>query len=340
MPDRREFGATPDGTPVFEYRLAGGGLEARLCDFGATLVSLLAPDRSGRPGEVTLGFDDLAGYLDARPYIGATVGRCASRISGARFRLDGREFRLAANEGPNHLHGGRIGFDRRVWRVEEVTEDRAILALTSPDGEEGYPGALEVRASFALGPGPELRIDWHATTDAPTVVNLTCHAYFNLRDGGTSDVLDHRLRIDASRYTPVDGAGIPTGEIAPVEGTPFDFRAETRIGARIDRVGGRGGYDHNFALDGRGLRRAARLTEPRSGRALEVHTTQPAVLLYTGNSLDGVPGRGGVRYERRHGLCLETQHFPDSPNHPEFPSTVLRPGEAYDETVIYRFSTV
>jgi aldose 1-epimerase len=317
----------------------GSGLEARLSPWGATLVSLRAPDREGRTGEVVLGFDSERDYRGIHPHFGGTIGRYANRIAGGRFELDGRVHRLACNDPPNHLHGGPGGFDRVVWSARSDGR-RCELRYTSPDGEEGYPGRLDVDVVYTLAEAA-LRIDLGAESDAPTVVNLTHHSYFNLLNGGGgSDVLDHELWIAAEHYTQVRRDGIPTGEILPVAGTPLDFRAPTRIGARLERLAdGRGGYDHNFVLErsGAGLELAARVLEPRSGRTLEVHTTQPGLQLYGGQFLDGsLRGRGGVAYERFAGLCLEPQHFPDSPNRPGFPSTRLEPGERWEHTILYR----
>ncbi|HWP99126.1 MAG TPA: aldose epimerase family protein [Vicinamibacterales bacterium] len=347
---RAPFGRTPDGTAVEAFTLASGrGVELQAITYGGIIVSLRAPDREGRAADVVLGYENLDGYLrDNSPYFGAIIGRYANRIGGARFTLDGHTYRLAANDGPNHLHGGLRGFDKRVWTAEpfeRAAEAGVVLRYVSPDGEEGYPGRLEARVTYTLTARNELIVDYEATTDRPTVVNLTQHSYFNLT-GGTRDILGHELWIDADRYTPVDEGLIPTGELAPVEGTPFDFRKPMPIGARIDTPHpqlqrGRG-YDHNFVLTGwrpgGEPRRVARLVDPSSGRTLEVATTEPGLQLYTGNFLDGrITGKGGRVYARRWGLCLETQHFPDSPNRPEFPSTVLRPGATYRSRTIFTF---
>ncbi len=337
-------GIGKDGTPVERFELANErGVEVALISWGATLVRMRAPDRRGRMADVALGSDALAFYLRPHPHLGSTTGRYANRIAGARFTLDGVEHRLAANVAPNHLHGGPRGFHDQAWRGEALRGDGFVavrFSRRSPDGEEGYPGNLDVAATYALDEAGALSVEFEATTDRPTLVNLAQHAYWNLRDPGASDVLGHQLWIDATRYTVVDHAFIPTGELRSVRGTPLDFTLPCRIGARIAALDGQpGGYDHNYALEAGGgtLRRIARVVEPESGRTLEVATTQPGMQLYTGNFLDGtLIGRGGIAYHQRAGLCLETQHFPDSPHHPEFPSTVLRPGERYAHRTVYR----
>jgi aldose 1-epimerase len=329
------------------------GVTARIASYGATVVSLWVPDREGAFSDVVLGYDDLAGYRGAGGYLGAIVGRYANRIAGARFALDGAEHRLAANDGANHLHGGSAGFDKVVWdAAPHATPAGPALALRylSPHGEEGYPGQLAVEVVYTLRHAGELAIECSATTDRATVVNLSQHTYWNLAGHAAGSILDHRLVLHAARFAPVGAGLIPTGELRPVAGTPFDFRRATPIGARID--GGPGaspedddqlrighGYDHSFAIDGAAgeLRPAARVVEPTSGRVLEVSTTEPAVQLYSGNFLDGPRGKGGATYPRRSGFCLETQHFPDSPNQPAFPTTTLLPGERYHTATIYRF---
>jgi aldose 1-epimerase len=346
---KEPFGSMPDGTPVHLYTLtSSGGLEARIADYGGTVVSILAPDREGRLGEVVLGLDTLEDYVDRSPFFGCITGRYANRIAKARFSLSGTEYRLAQNDGKNHLHGGVRGFDKVVWQARESGGGGGPgleLTYVSEDGEEGYPGNLTVDVTYTLTSDDELRIDYRATTDKDTVVNLTNHTYFNLADGGASDALAHELVIDADRFTPVDDTLIPTGELRSVEGTPLDFRRQMAVGARIgqddEQLRFGHGYDHNWVLNsgGGGLALAARLVDPISGRALEVLTTEPGIQFYSGNFLDNIKGRGGTVYGKRHGLCLETQHFPDSPNKPQFPSTVLRPGEAYETTTIYRFGT-
>ena len=345
---REDFGRTPDGRAVSVYTLTNRrGAEARIADYGGAVVSLKVPDRRGRLADVVLGFDDMAGYLAQDSYIGALIGRYGNRIGGARFRLNGVEYRLAANNGPNNLHGGVKGFDKVVWEARPLrTRAGAALELTylSRDGEEGFPGNLRARVVYTLTDRNELRVDYHATTDKDTVVNLTQHAYFNLKGAGSGDILDHRLRLNAARFTPSDENAIPTGELRAVRGTPFDFTRPTAIGARIEaddeqiRFGK--GYDHNFVVTGRRgvLRKAAEVYEPTTGRVMEVWTTEPGVQLYTGNYLNGARGKGGHTYPRRSGFCLETQHYPDSPNKPQFPSTVLRRGGRYRTTTVYRFS--
>ena len=320
------------------------GVEVRAMTYGAIILSWKTPDRTGRLTDIVLGFEDPARYLKGdSPYFGAIVGRYGNRIGGARFVLDGRTHALAANDGPNHLHGGKRGFDKVIWDGEPVKDSRGVAVAftrTSPDGEEEYPGALTVRITYTLTAKNELIVDYLATTDKATVVNLTQHSYFNL--AGDGDILGHELRINADRYTPVDKTLIPTGELAPVEGTPFDFRKPTRIGARIasehpQMQFGRG-YDHNWVLarSGAGLSVAAELFDPASGRTLQVSTTEPGLQFYSGNFLDGtLTGKGGKVYKHRNGLCLETQRFPDSPNKPNFPTTVLRPGEKYRTQTVF-----
>lgn len=345
MDVRKElFGRLPDGTAVDIYTLTNkAGLEARIMTYGAILVSLKIPDRAGALADVNLGFDSLEGYLGTHPYFGAIIGRYGNRIAKARFTLDGAEYRLAVNNNENTLHGGLKGFDKVVWTAEPVRGEKgAGLKLTylSKDGEEGYPGNLAVTVVYTLTDANELEIRYEATTDKPTVLNLTNHAYWNLKGEGDGDILGHVLRLEADRITAVDSPVnlIPTGEIAPVAGTPFDFTAPHAIGERIAAV--EGGYDHNFVLKSGGgaLSLAARVEEPESGRVMEVWTDQPAIQLYTGNFLDGsVIGKGGKAYKKHYAFCLETQHFPDSPNHPNFPSTVLRPGETFRSVSVYRF---
>ncbi len=346
---RAPFG-NADGKDVFLYTLRNAsGMEARITNYGGTVVSLTVPDRSKKPADVVLGYDSLASYMTGKSYFGAIVGRYGNRIGKARFTLDGKEYTLNVNDGANTLHGGLKGFDRVVWEVDETTPaTQPVLSLSylSKEGEEGYPGNLKVNVVYTLTDSNELRIDYAATTDKPTVLNLTHHSYFNLAGAGNGDILSHQVMLNANAFTPVDSGLITTGEIRPVEGTPMDFRTPTAVGARIGandeqlRLGR--GYDHNWVLNrtGVGLSLAARVTESTSGRVMEVWTTQPGVQFYTGNFLDGTAiGKGGKPYAYRTGLCLETQHFPDSPNKPSFPTTVLRPGEKFSSTTVYRFST-
>jgi len=344
--EKSDFGRTPDGTPVELYALKNGRITVKITTYGATVVSIEAPDRDGRVDDVALGFDSLEGYLGEHPYFGATVGRVANRIAKGKFTLDGKEYSLALNNGPNALHGGIKGFNRVVWKAEEVSSpDGPSVKMThlSPDGDEGYPGNLTVSITFTVTARDELKIDYSATTDKATPVNLSNHSYFNL--GGKTDesILGHELTLAANHYTPVDDTLIPTGEIAPVEGTPLDFRKPTAIGARIDQLKGEpGGYDHNFALNNQDgtLAVAARVYDPKSGRVVEMATTEPGVQFYSGNFLDGTNvGKGGIVYKKHHGLCLEAQHFPDSVNQPNFPNTILKPGQTYSQTTVYTFST-
>ena len=339
----------PDGAEAEEFALDDGrGMAARVGTHGARLLSLRVPGRDGAPVEVVLGHDRLEDWVADDGYLGATIGRCANRIAGGRFELDGRTYQVPVNRPPNALHGGPRGFDKAVWRTEPA-QGSAALTLThaSPDGDQGFPGALRARVRYALTGDGALRLDYEAETDRPTVVNLTNHAYFNLAGGG--DVLGHVLTVAADRFTPVDSALVPTGELRPVAGTPFDFRAPARVGARVDEPGEEqlriaGGYDHNFVLrppppGGPSLRFAARLEEPACGVSMEVWTTEPGLQFYSGNFLDGSRrGRGGVPLGHRGGLCLETQRFPDSPNRPEFPPVVLRPGETLRSSTLYRFA--
>ena len=344
---RDVFGAMPDGQRVDVFTLTNtNGVTARLSSLGATLVSLMAPDRAGRVADVVLGYDTFEGWTNNAPFFGVVVGRYGNRIANGRFTLDGTPYTLARNNGPNHLHGGVKGFDKVVWTATEVEQSEGPsvqFEYVSRDGEEGSPGTLRATVVYTLTDRNELRIAYAATTDRKTVVNLTNHTYFNL--AGSGDILGHSLTIAADRFTPVDSTLIPTGELRSVAGTPFDFRQATPIGARIDaadeqlRFGG--GYDHNFVLNRQSgdLTLAARAVDPASGRVLEVRTTEPGVQFYTGNFLDGtIVGKGGQRYARRTGFCLETQHFPDSPNQPSFPMTVLEPGQTYQTTTVFALS--
>jgi len=338
------FGTLPDGTEIIRYTLRNPhGMTARIITYGATLTELWVPDRDGVLGDVVLGFDDLEGYRTRSPYFGAIVGRVANRIAGGRFRLDGVEYRLATNNGPNFLHGGQRGFDKVVWSARTATgEHDASVRLTyvSPDGEEGFPGTLTVQVVYTLTDDDVLRLDYTATTDRPTPVNLSNHTYWNLR--GEGDILGHVLWMDADAYTPVDETLIPTGQIAPVRGTPMDFTTPTPVGARIDQVPGIPvGYDHNFVLRSGGgrLALALRLSEPTTGRLMEMWTTEPGIQFYSGNFLDGtLVGKRGIPYPFHGAIVLEAQHFPDSVNQPGFPSIVLRPGQTYTQTTLYRFT--
>ncbi len=338
----RVIGQTPEGDDVEEYTLVNAnGIKVTVMTYGATITGVHLPDRDGEFENVTLYLDSLDDYFAGHPYFGSLVGRYANRIAKGRFELDGTEYTLATNDGPNHLHGGEQGFDKRFWQAEPVEEEDAVgvlLTYISPDGEEGYPGTLTVAVLYKLNNDNELVMDYTATTDKPTVVNLTNHAYWNLAGAGSGTILDHVLTLDADRYLPVDDTLIPLGAPAPVEDTPMDFRQPETIGARIDQV--EGGYDHCYVLNQPSpgeMTLAARLVDPGSGRAMEIHTTQPAIQLYTGNFLDGTLSGDGKAYEQYAALCLETQHYPDSPNQPDYPSTVLRPGETYRQTTVHKF---
>lgn len=343
---RDRYGALPDGTAIDTFTLRNAaGVEVRAITYGGIITSLRTPDRSGVTGDVVLGFSSLERYLEDHPFFGAIIGRYGNRIGGGRFSLDGREYTLARNNGPNHLHGGVRGFDKVVWQAAVVEGRRAVrFSRISPDGEEGYPGTLDVTVTYELTDRNELIVDYTATTDAPTPVNLTQHSYFNLAGETSGDILGHTLTINADRYTPVDDTLIPTGELAMVEGTPFDFRTPAVIGARISGAHaqlqhGRG-YDHNWVLNrtGDGPQLAARVVEPNSGRTLDIATTEPGLQFYAGNFLDGtLIGKSGTPYGHRAGFCLETQHFPDSPNKPGFPSTIVRPGTPYQSRTVFTF---
>jgi aldose 1-epimerase len=343
---RESFGRTKEGTPVDIFTLRNSkGLEARICNYGGIVVSFKVPDRHGKMEDVVLGYDHLDGYLTNNPFFGCLVGRYGNRIAGGKFVLEGKEYKIAVNNGPNALHGGLKGFDKVVWEpsVLATPEGTSLqLKYLSKDGEEGYPGNLSVTAVYAVTEDNGLRLDYTATTDKPTVLNLTQHSYFNLAP--RANILDHKVMIAADKFTPTDGTLIPTGELRSVEGTPFDFRKPTAIGARINQENEQlkfgSGYDQNFIINKapNQLGLAARVLEPKTGRVLEVLTTEPAMQFYTGNHLKDITGKDGWRYQPRDGFCMEPQHFPDSPNHPEFPSTVLKPGEVYRNTIIYRFS--
>ena len=336
-----EFGHAREGTAAKIFTITNSnGAIAKVTEYGATLTELWMPDRAGKLADVVLGYERLDDYVAAPFYLGAVLGRVANRISNARFTLDGRTYALAANRAPNHIHGGVRGFDKRIWSATPSARG-VTFAYTSGDGEEGYPGTLRVTVRYQLTDDNALRIDYSATTDAPTLINLTNHSFFNL--AATGNVLGHVLTINASRYTLTDAALVPTGALASVKGTPLDFTRPHRIGERIEEVrAASNGYDHNFALDRTGdtLSLAARVEEPTSGRVLEIWTTEPGMQFFTGNRFDGsFPGVGGVKYERHAGFALEPQHFPDAINHREFPSVVLRPGQTFRSTTIYKFST-
>jgi len=346
---KSSFGRMTDGSAVDLYTLKNKNcVEAKITNYGGIVVSLTVPDRKGTFGDVVLGFDSLSSYVANNPFFGCLVGRYGNRIAKGKFKLDGVEYKLAINNGPNHLHGGLKGFDKAVWNAEPVTEKEGSavkLSYLSKDGEEGYPGNLAVTVVYTLTDSNALKIDYSATTDKPTPCNLTNHTYFNLSAGTTSDILGTELTVNADRMTPVDKTLIPTGELKSVEGTPFDFRKPVKIGARIgdkdEQVQFGGGYDHNFVLNGEAgtLRLAAVASDSASGRVMEVFTTEPGVQFYTGNFLDGsITGKNGIVYNKRSGFCLETQHFPDSPNHQDFPSTILKPGETYQTTTVYKFT--
>jgi len=345
---RAPFGVLPSGDSVHLFTLTNRhGLEIRVIDYGGLVISLKTRDRTGALGDIVLGYDSLAGYLKSTPYFGALVGRYANRIAGGRFTLDGVAYTLAVNNGPNALHGGLKGFDKVMWRAEPKDDSAGVgvvLRYTSKDGEEGYPGTVNAQVTYTLTDRDEVAIEYRATTDKATPINLTQHTYFDLAGDGAGDVLGHVVEIDADRYTPVDSTLIPTGALEPVAGTPFDFRRGTPIGDRIgdahEQLKRAGGYDHNFVLNraGAGLQHAARVVEPKSGRTLDVATTEPGIQFYTGNFLDGtITGKAGHVYGRRTGFCLETQHFPDSPNQRAFPSTILRPGAEYRSRTVYTF---
>lgn len=347
---KQSFGKTPNGVEVFLYTLRNkNGMEARITNYGGIVVSLLVADRSGKPADIVLGFDSLASYIKDTPYFGALIGRFGNRIGKGEFQLGGVKYTLAINNGANHLHGGLKGFDKVVWSVDEKASlpgESLVLTYLSKDGEEGYPGNLTTRVVYTVTSNNELRIDYAASTDKATVVNLTHHSYFNLAGAGSGPIFDHELFINAARFTPVDSGLIPTGELRSVDSTPMDFTTQTAIGARIndsyEQLQKAGGYDHNWVLNkpfgSMGL--AARVYEKTSGRIMEVLTTEPGLQFYSGNFLNGTHvGKGGVKYQHRYGFCLETQHYPDSPNKPDFPTTVLEPGKTYTSTTVYRFSS-
>ena len=348
--ETQPFG-TQGGRPVTLYTLTNShGVEVKAMNYGGIILSIRVPDRKGQFADIVLGHESMEGYVPNPPYIGAVVGRYANRIANGTFTLDGKTYNLPKNDGPNTLHGGTDKtFNKVVWDGEALKGKSAVaFTYLSKDGDDGFPGNLKVKVTYTLTDGNELVIDYEATTDKTTVINLSQHSYFNLAGEGTGDILSHEILINADRFTPVDKNLIPTGELRPVKGTPFDFTTSTKIGARIednyDQLVLGHGYDHNWVInrkaDDRGLVLAARVYEPTSGRVMEVSTTQPGVQFYTGNFLDGtVTGKHGHVYKRRYGLCLETQHFPDSPNHPDFPTTTLKPGETFKSKTVFKFST-
>jgi aldose 1-epimerase len=342
----KPFGNTPDGKRIQLYTLANRhGMRVTVATYGGTIVNLYTPDRAGRLGDVVLGFSTIEPYFTKSPYFGAIIGRYGNRLAKGRFTLDGKTYQVAKNNGPNALHGGLVGFDKHIWNAQVLSQAPASIRLSrvSPDGEEHYPGNMKVAVTYTLTDANELRIHYSASTDKPTVLNLTNHSYFNLAGAGNGTVLDHLIKIHASRFTPVDNTLIPTGEIKSVAGTPMDLRKWTPIGQKLEAVGGKPvGYDHNYVLDRCPVMRptlAAEVFEPGSGRLMKVYTDQPGVQFYTGNFLDGtIRGKGGRVYHQHEAFCLETQHFPDSPNHPNFPSAVLRPGQKFHSTTVYKFS--
>jgi aldose 1-epimerase len=344
--NHQPYGKMPDGTPVEIYTLSNAkGMRAEIITYGGAVVRLTAPDRTGKYADIVLGMDSLEGYIGQSSHFGALIGRYGNRIGHAAFTLEGKGYHLPKNDGENTLHGGPDGFDRRVWKAREAGGGLE-LTYVSADGEEGFPGTLTAKATYTLTDQNELKIDYTATTDKPTVVNLTNHSYFNLAGAGAGTVLQHEVTILAGQFTPVDAGLIPTGELRPVKGTPFDFTKSTAIGKHIqdkdEQIQLGHGYDHNFVLNsggGSAAKKAAEVYEPTSGRVMEVFTTEPGLQFYTGNFLDGkVKGKDGVAYVFRAALCMETQHFPDSPNKPKFPSTELKPGQTYRTTTVYKFS--
>jgi len=349
--ERGPFGQTPEGDAVDLITLTNAnGMEVRAMTYGGIILSIRVPDRSGELGDVALGYESLEAYVDENPYFGAIIGRYGNRIAGGAFDIDGESFSLARNNGANALHGGLRGFDKVVWDAETFESDEGVgvvFSYTSPDGEEGYPGTLDARVTYTLTDDDELIFDYHATTDKATHVNLTQHTYFNLAGHDSGNILGHELTLAAAGFTPVDAGLIPTGEIRPVAGTPFDFTTPHTIGERIgaenQQLAYGQGYDHNFVLlhedvDAEGLALAARVYEPTSGRVMEVYTEEPGIQFYSGNFLDGtLTGKDGVTYAHRSGFCLETQHYPDTPNQASFPSTLLEPGETYETRTVYAF---
>ncbi|UFH54058.1 aldose epimerase family protein [Spirosoma sp. KNUC1025] len=348
--EKAPYGQLPDGQTADLYTLQNAsGMTAQITNYGGIIVSLTAPDKNGKFEDVTLGQDSLSAYVKNNPYFGALIGRYGNRIAKGKFTLDGKTYSLFINNMGNHLHGGKVGFDKVLWKATPIEGEEPALKLsyTAKDGEEGYPGNLSVEVTYTLQKDNALKIDYQATTDKPTVVNLTNHTYFNLTGGAKRDILDHVVTLNADKFIPVDKTLIPTGKLEPVANSPFDFTKPMVVGSRINdstntQIKYGGGYDHGWVLNGSGdsLKLAATVYEPTSGRVMEVRTTEPAIQFYTGNFLDGtVTGREGFPYKKRYALCLETEHYPDSPNQPSFPTTVLRPGQTYKTTTIYQFST-
>jgi aldose 1-epimerase len=348
--EKLPFGKTEDGTAIDLYTLTNtNGMKVQITNYGGIVTSILVPDKNGNFGDVVLGYDNLEGYVKNNPYFGCLIGRYGNRIARGKFTLNGTTYNLATNNDLNHLHGGIKGFDKVVWNAREIKSNGQVgleLTYLSQDGEEGYPGNLSIKVIYSLRNDNALRIDYEATTDQPTICNLTNHSYFNLKDAGASPILDHDLMLDADYFTPVDETLIPTGKLRAVKGSPFDFKNLTKIGARIgaddEQIKFGLGYDHNFVLNGEAgeLRLAGKLIESTTDRIMEIWTTEPGIQFYSGNFLDGtITGKNGTVYYYRHGLCLETQHYPDSPNQPNFPSTMLNPGEKYQSTTVYNFLT-
>jgi aldose 1-epimerase len=345
---QKRFATVSGGRPVILYTLTNShGVEITTMNYGGIIVSIRVPDRNGQVADVVLGHDTAEGYMPNPPYIGAIVGRYANRIANGTFKLDGKTYTLPKNDGPNTLHGGTTKtFDKVIWESQPLKDKNGVaFTYLSADGDDGFPGNLKVTVTYVLTESNELVIDYSATTDRDTPINVSQHSYFNLKGEGDGDILDHEIMINADRFTPVDNNLIPTGELRPVKGTPLDFTKSTRIGTRIDdnydQMVLAHGYDHNFVInrEGGGLTLAARVYEPTTGRVLEVSTTQPGIQFYTGNFLDGtVTGKAGHVYKRRFGFCLETQHFPDSPNHPKFPTTILKPGQKFHQETVFKFS--
>ncbi len=339
---RAAFGPAADGQDIDEYILGNAnGLKVGIISYGAAIVSIETPDNQGHMADVVLGFDKTSDYQSAEnPYFGACCGRFANRLAKGRFSIDGETYSVAANNGPNSLHGGLVGFDKKIWSAEIINDHAVSMSLVSPDGEEGYPGALKVRLVYTLTDDNELKLEYTAATDKKTILNLTNHSYFNLAGGGS--VRNHVIRINADHWTVVDEHATPTGELRAVVGTEMDLREPTPIARNVDEVQGLG-YDHNYCInqmDPGALTLAASVVEPQSGRALECWTTEPGIQFYTGNFIDHIKGKGGMAYRKQEGFCLETQHYPDSPNHPDFPGTELSPGATYTQTTIYRFGVV